>query len=96
MSLLGLHRLCGLVLIALAAVGNAVAIRGIPGINPHTGERPFRQEFSTFKDSGPAFDLYILSLLRFQETDQQYQLSYFQVAGRISKSFRPSRALTLV
>lgn len=76
-------RLACLITIAASVIlGNAVAIRGIQaGVNPSTGRRPFRQEFSTFKNSGPAFDLYIQALQRFQQRDQTTLLSYFQVAG---------------
>ncbi|KAL8988921.1 MAG: hypothetical protein Q9177_002084 [Variospora cf. flavescens] len=73
---------CGLIIVALAVLGNAIAVRGIQaGVDPRTGRRPFRQEFSTFKNSGPAFDLYILALQRFQQRDQTNPLSYFGVAG---------------
>ena len=70
------------VIAALATLGNGVAIKGIQtGVDPRSGRRPFRQEFSIFKNSGPAFDLYIQALLRFYERDQTALLSYFQVAG---------------
>ncbi|KAL8693817.1 MAG: hypothetical protein Q9218_001417 [Villophora microphyllina] len=89
MPMPALRKVCGLVLIALAVLGNAIAIRGIQaGVNTYTGERPFRQEFSTFKNSGAAFDLYILSLQKFQQSDQRYQLSYFEVAGIHGVPFR--------
>ena len=79
---------CSLVIAALAVLGNAVAITGVQaGVNAYSGERPFRQEFSTFKNSGPAFDLYILALQRFQEADQRALLSYFRVAGKLYCSF---------
>ncbi|KAF6229867.1 hypothetical protein HO133_004204 [Letharia lupina] len=65
--------------ICLASLANAVAITGPPGgVNNSTGQRPFRQEFSTFKESGPAFDLYILSLQKFQQQNQSALLSYYQ------------------
>ncbi|CAD6586306.1 MAG: hypothetical protein ASARMPREDX12_002329 [Alectoria sarmentosa] len=51
---------------------------GSRGVNAVTGQRPFRQEFSTFKNSGPAFDLYILSLQQFQQQNQSALLSYYQ------------------
>ncbi|KAL8862767.1 MAG: hypothetical protein Q9178_000709 [Gyalolechia marmorata] len=80
---------CSLVIAALAVLGNAVAITGIQaGVNAYSGERPFRQEFSTFKNSGPAFDLYILALQRFQEADQRALLSYFQVAASQRVQYR--------
>lgn len=71
-----------LYIITLAAQGSAVAITGPQaGVNTATGERPFRLEFSVFKDSGPAFDLFIQAFYYFQQADQADQLSYFQVAG---------------
>lgn len=70
--------------ICVASLANAVAITGPQGgVNTITGQRPFRQEFSTFKDSGPAFDLYILSLQQFQQQNQSTLLSYYQVGGKI-------------
>lgn len=69
--------------ICLASLANAVAIIGPQGgVNTVTGQRPFRQEFSTFKNSGPAFDLYILSLQQFQQQNQSALLSYYQVGGK--------------
>ena len=70
--------------VCLASLANAVAITGPQGgVNNVTGQRPFRQEISTFKDSGPAFDLYILSLQQFQQQNQSALLSYYQVAGDV-------------
>ena len=66
----------------IPSFANPYAITGPQGgVNQYTGERPFRQEFSSFKRSGPAFDLYILSLHQFQQQSQSSLLSYFQVAG---------------
>ncbi|KAI4220330.1 MAG: hypothetical protein L6R36_007696 [Xanthoria steineri] len=80
---------CSLVIAVLAALGNAFAIRGIQaGVNAYTGERPLRQEFSTFKNTGPAFDLYIQALLRSQQADQRQLLSYYEVAGVHGVPFR--------
>ena len=70
--------------ICLASFANAVAITGPQGgVNNVTGQRPFRQDISTFKNSGPAFDLYILSLQKFQQQNQSALLSYYQVAGDV-------------
>ena len=70
--------------ICLASLANAIAITGSQGgVNTDTGQRPFRQEFSTFKNSGPVFDLYILSLQQFQQQNQSAPLSYYQVAGSV-------------
>lgn len=83
LSVAVLRLACSLVIAVLAALGNAFAIRGIQaGVNAYTGERPLRQEFSTFKNTGPAFDLYIQALLRSQQADQRQLLSYYEVAGR--------------
>ena len=68
--------------LCLATLTNSYSITGVcGGVNTATGQRPFRQEFSTFKDSGPVFDLYILSLQQFQQRNQSALLSYYQVAG---------------
>ena len=70
--------------VCLASLANAVAITGSQGgVNSVTGQRPFRQDISTFKNSGPAFDLYILSLQQFQQQNQSALLSYYQVAGNV-------------
>lgn len=62
---------------------NTIAIKGSPGgVDFLTGERPLRQEFSVFKDSGPAFDLYILSFRQFMQQNQSSLLSYYGVAGK--------------
>ena len=69
--------------ICLASLGNAVAITGPKGgVNTATGQRPSRQEFSAFKNSGPAFDLYLLSLQQLQQQNQSALLSYYQIAGK--------------
>lgn len=68
--------------ITLVAKGSAVAIIGVQeGVNADTGERPFRQEFSVFKDSGAAFDLYIQALYYFTQESQDNEQSYFSIAG---------------
>ncbi|KAL8870337.1 MAG: hypothetical protein Q9174_003596, partial [Haloplaca sp. 1 TL-2023] len=85
---------CGLAIAALAILGDAISIHGIhAGANPETRERPFRQEFSTFKNSGAAFDLYVQALLKLQQRDQQDPLSFFGVAGNLS-GFGSTRAET--
>lgn len=74
------------VTLCLASFASSYAITGVAGgVNTITGQRPFRQEFSKFKDSGPAFDLYILSLQQLQQQNQSALLSYYQVAGMFSK-----------
>lgn len=70
----------------LASFGSSYAITSVPGgVNTITGQRPFRQEFSTFKNSGPPFDLYILSLQQLQQQNQSALLSFYQVAGTSSE-----------
>ncbi|MCJ1287371.1 hypothetical protein MMC26_006720 [Xylographa opegraphella] len=60
----------------------AFAINGVhAGVNTLTGQRPFRQEFSTFQNAGPAFDLYIQALQQLAQTNQSAMLSYYGVAG---------------
>jgi tyrosinase len=76
-------------LIALAAKGDAVTVTGPQaGVNAATGERPFRQEFSVFQNSGPAFDLYIQALYYFMQDDQSNVQSYFQIAAIHGFPFR--------
>lgn len=61
---------------------SAVAITGIPaGVNNFTGERPFRRDINELYTSGPAWDLFALSLREFQQMNQDDPLSYYQVAG---------------
>lgn len=79
------HRLLLLVLGTLffASQTKAVAITGPQGgVDSATGQRPFRQDINTFQNSGPAFDLYILSFQRFVQQNQSDLLSYYQVAGK--------------
>ncbi|MCJ1361156.1 hypothetical protein MMC16_000253 [Acarospora aff. strigata] len=78
------HQLLLLVLgtLFLTNQTKAVAITGPKGgVNSATGQRPFRQEISSFQNSGPAFDLYILSFQRFVQQNNTNLLSYYQVAG---------------
>ena len=66
----------------LLAAGDAVVIVGPQaGVDSATGQRPFRQDFSVFKESGPAFDLYIQALYYFMKQNQSDVLSYYQIAG---------------
>lgn len=60
------------------------AITGVAaGVNIATGERPFRRDINEFYMSGPAWDLYILALRRFQGARQDDPSSYFQIAGML-------------
>ncbi|EAS28837.3 tyrosinase [Coccidioides immitis RS] len=60
---------------------HAYDIRGVRGGVQASGERPARQNLETFQESGPAFDLYILALLKFQDEDQNRMLSYYDVSS---------------
>ena len=75
--------LASLLLLCFTPVTISIPVTGATGgVNRETGERPFRQEFSTFASSGPAFDLFILAFQRFQQANQSDVLSYYQVAGK--------------
>ncbi|MCJ1396995.1 hypothetical protein MMC11_000187 [Xylographa trunciseda] len=68
--------------VAQSIASATFAIQGIrAGVNAITGQRPFRQEFSTFQNAGPAFDLYIQALQQFSKSNQSVMLSYYAVAG---------------
>ena len=70
------------VLAALVALSDSYAITGPQGgVNAATGQRPLRQEISSFQHAGPAFDLYLLAFQTFAQQDQTSLLSYYQVAG---------------
>jgi tyrosinase len=51
------------------------------GVNNATGERPTRQDIQVFKDSGAAFDLFVLALQTLQERSQDDKYSWYQFAG---------------
>lgn len=51
------------------------------GVNSTTGARPLRYEIHEFANSGPAFDLLVLSMMAFQAANQSEPLSYFQISG---------------
>ncbi len=70
------------VLAGFVAISTSYAITGPQGgVDPVTGQRPSRQEISSFQHAGPAFDLYILAFQAFVQQDQTEPLSYYQVAG---------------
>lgn len=76
-----IHRLSLLASTILGLVV-AVTITGPQaGVNSLTGQRPFRQDISSFQNSGPAFDLYMLALQQLAQQDQTVLLSYYQIAG---------------
>ena len=68
--------------VLFVATSNSYAITGpTGGVNTNTGQRPFRQDITTFQSSGAAWDLYILAFQNFTKTDQTKLLSYYQVSG---------------
>ena len=79
-----------LALLAVGAVVPQLAFAAIPitgpsganaSINTSTGQRPFRQDINTFKNAGPAWDLYIQALVKFEAAGQADIQSYYQVSG---------------
>ena len=69
--------------VIIAPVVSSIAVTGTQGgVDASSGSRPFRFEISTFQNSGPPWDLYILALDCFQRSNQTQQLSYYQVAGQ--------------
>lgn len=76
--------LYALSLLSVTRVSLAFTVTGVSGgVDPDTGERPFRLNLKEFQSSGPAFDLYIQALIRFQEEDQSELLSWYEVAGML-------------
>lgn len=64
-------------------VQGTVVVTGAPGNhNEETRGIRIRREINKFADSGPPFDLFILSLKALQERKQTDKLSYFQIAGK--------------
>lgn len=69
-------------LITFSQLALALEVTGAQGgLDPSTGARPLRIEISDFSKSGPAFDLFVLAMDRFQAVDQYDPLSYFQISG---------------
>jgi tyrosinase len=52
------------------------------GVNTATGQRPSRQDLTSFQNSGAAFDLFVLAFQQFQLEDQAQLLSLYQIDGR--------------
>lgn len=80
------HTLFVLVAFLVAGSTNATfVLTGVhAGVNNETGQRPFRQDIQNFKGSGPAWDLFLLSLQKFQLSKQDDVLSWYQVSGKHS------------
>jgi hypothetical protein len=69
-------------LLCVAQFSSAVQVTGATGgINSSTGERPSRQEISTFSQSGAAWNVFILSLFELQRDSESDPMSYFRIAG---------------
>ena len=63
---------------------SAIAVTGPSGgVDLVSGSRPFRLNINDLAASGPAWDLYLLSLQQMQQRDQSDPSSHFQIAGRI-------------
>lgn len=60
------------------------------GVDTTTGARPSRRNLATFQFSGPAFDLYVQALQKFQAEDQSFLLSFYQVDGRYPRDILPT------
>jgi tyrosinase len=73
--LLGIFRLSSATVVVTGVSGVA------GGVYPN-GSRPFRHEISTFQNSGPAFDLFVLAFRAFELVEQSNVQSYYQVAGK--------------
>ena len=83
---------CVLCLLFLINLGLSATITGPTGGVQASGQRPFRTNINDFVKSGPAFDLYIQSLQKFQNQNQTNQLSYFLVSGIRSMPGNGARA----
>ena len=89
--------ICILILGTLEFTIASYAIKGCQGgVNSTTGQRPFRQEFSSFQASGAAFDLYIQALQQLIQKNQLEQLSFYQVAGKLFVPLRTALSLIVV
>ena len=74
---------CAFVALVLISASHAYAITGAQGgVNVASGERPARQEISTFQHAGAAFDLYILAMQQIMQKDQLDFASYYQISGK--------------
>lgn len=61
---------------------SSILVTGVDtDFNRTSRTRPIRREITEFTGSGPTWDLFILSLQRFQEASFNDSLSFFQIAG---------------
>lgn len=73
--------------VALPSISLAFVVTGATtGLNTTDGSRPLRYDIEDFYDSGPAWDLYLLSLRSIQHLNQSELTSYFQISGKIAAS----------
>lgn len=73
--------------VALPSIGFGFVVTGATGgLNTTTGSRPLRYDIEDFYDSGPAWDLYLLSLHSIQHLNQSDLTSYFQISGDTGSS----------
>ena len=83
-----LSNILGLLAVSMSTA-TAFAVLGTQaGVDNSTGQRPLRVEINQFKYAGAAWDLYILALREFVAANQSEQLSYYQVAGKLSLLIR--------
>lgn len=74
------------VLIVVETVSALVINGATGGLSTTDGSRPYRYDIDLFYNSGPAWDLYILSLSSIQNLSQSELTSYFSIAGMQSAS----------
>lgn len=69
--------------------GSSYAIQGIQGGRGSDGSVPLRLEIRQLLKDTDQFNLYILALYRFHNTDQSKLLSFYQIAGIHGRPFIP-------
>ena len=71
------------ILLLLCSFAQGFVVTGATGgINGRSGARPFRPELTKFqRTGGPAWDLYLQALRKFQDMKQDDALSWFQFNG---------------
>ena len=74
-----------LLVVCWASSAAAFAITGIQaGVDARTGFRPLRYDISELQKSGEAWDLYILALQKYSQTNQSDPMSNYQVSGELA------------
>lgn len=69
------------ILIVVTTVSALVITGATGGLNTTQNSRPYRYDIELFYNSGPQWDLYILSLSSIQNLSQSELTSYFSIAG---------------